>query len=303
MTSEAKEVGEVPTTPKFSCSVIAHRGASAAAPENTLEAVELGVRMDSDMIECDVHLSKDDEVIVIHDKTVDRTTDGKGYVIDFTLSELKELNAKYKGQGGFDNCRIPTLEEWILKVLKGKKIPLIEIKKGKHGIYKGLAEKIYAILRKLKCTTKVIVQSFDFEYLKILHKLDSKLVLHALSDVPQIHHDLLKTVKEFGAKSVNVHHLGASKSFCDSMHKNGLKVMVYTVDSPGLMLKLLKNGVDGIITNKPDLLNSVIKNPSAYEAVWDEYSWFGLVVTIAGSSILLATAYSFITRYRHRHLN
>lgn len=122
-------------TGKFPIMVIAHRGFSGQAPENTLASFQKAVELGSDMIELDVRFSKDGQVVVIHDDTIDRTTNGRGKVADYTLKELKQFDAGSWFAPQFSGERIPTLKE-VLELVKGKVLVNIEIKDESPGQYK-----------------------------------------------------------------------------------------------------------------------------------------------------------------------
>jgi glycerophosphoryl diester phosphodiesterase len=139
--------------------VIAHRGASGYAPENTVSAFKKAIMMKADMIEFDVHLTKDGKVVLMHDKTVDRTTDGKGKVKEMTLKELKKLDAGLWFDKKFKGEKIPTLEK-VLKKFKGKILFNIEIKS------EGTEEEIVRLIKKYKLEKDVMVSSFNHQFLK-----------------------------------------------------------------------------------------------------------------------------------------
>uniref|UniRef100_A0A7S2XDJ8 GP-PDE domain-containing protein n=1 Tax=Lotharella oceanica TaxID=641309 RepID=A0A7S2XDJ8_9EUKA len=272
--------------------VIAHRGASHEAPENTLDAVNAALIPGVDMVECDVHMTKDGQVVVIHDATVDRTTNGRGAVEDHTMEQISKLNAN-NGNDEYEWCKVPTLAEWLKLVLNGEKIPLIELKPGKTGPYKGMAAKVYQIIRKAGASRKAVFQSFEHSYLEELRKMDSKIKLHTLYVFPQINLNVIGTNKAIGSESVNVYHGAANRAFTQAMHQHGFKVMVYTVDAPGRMLKMIKNGVDGIITNKPALLIDVINHPEKY-TIDTDYTWTMAGVAMVG--MFLIAAWCFFPR-------
>ena len=125
--------------------IYGHRGASAHAPENTLEAFALSMEMGAEGFELDVHMSKDGELVVIHDETVDRTTDGTGFVRNLTLQQLKELDASASMEG-FKNCRIPTLREVFTLVQDTNHIVNVEIKTDECD-YPGIEEKCLALAK------------------------------------------------------------------------------------------------------------------------------------------------------------
>src|SRR5690606_9559351 len=147
---------------KFPVMVIAHRGFSGAAPENTLAAFRKGIEIGSDMIELDVHLSRDGELVVIHDETLERTTNGKGRVADNTLMELKDLDAGSSFAPQFSGEKIPTLIE-VIELAKGRVLVNIEIKNPTHQRYSitELAEKTLREVKKAGMIDKFIFSSFN----------------------------------------------------------------------------------------------------------------------------------------------
>jgi glycerophosphoryl diester phosphodiesterase len=147
---------------------VAHRGASGYAPENTQAAFQKGLELGADFLEFDVHLSKDGELIIIHDDKLNRTTNGKGLVKDLTLAELKELDAGGTFDATFIGEKIITLDE-LLDEFYGKIGLLIEIKKS--HLYPGIEEKVVALLEEYGDLSIIIVQSFDVESMRKVHSL------------------------------------------------------------------------------------------------------------------------------------
>lgn len=154
--------------------IIAHRGSKGTHPENTLEAIEEAVRVGSDGIEIDVHLSLDKEIIVIHDETVDRTTDGNGKVQDLTLMELKNLDAGNWFAPEYSNCRIPTLKEvfYFLEEIDYKGLVNIELKTDCYS-YPGIEEKVIAFVAEKNWSFTVEYSSFNYQTLIRLKRVDS----------------------------------------------------------------------------------------------------------------------------------
>ncbi|KAA3440664.1 glycerophosphodiester phosphodiesterase [Rufibacter hautae] len=241
--------------------VIAHRGAAGLAPENTLAAVKKGLETQADFIEIDVHQSKDGEVVVIHDPTVDRTTNGTGRVADLTLAELKKLDAGIKLDSAFAGERIPTLAQ-VLRAVKGKKKLLIELKKGEEDYYPGLEEKTIQLIRENRAEEWCVLQSFYDPILDRIWKADfviptQKLIVGKIPFLPVfIDHEL-----KFGgfdryseATAINVHRHFASKAFITSLHNQGFKTFIWTEDDPKNIQKLFQMGADGVMTNHPELI-------------------------------------------------
>lgn len=211
------------------------------------------------MVELDVHLTKDREVVVIHDETLERTTSGKGKVLNHTLSELKKLDAGAWFTPEFSGEKIPTLEE-VLQSLKGKVQINIEIKNG-PVYYEGIEERVLAIVSKNSMLDQVIISSFDHFCLKRIKELCPDLPTGRVVKLGVLYvARLLKPEKI--AQSVGASGLHVNKSYLtpDLLHRArqyGLKVLVWTVNEPEQMQSFREMGVDGIVTNFPDKLKAV----------------------------------------------
>lgn len=229
--------------------VVAHRGASGYAPENTLAAVKLATEMKADMTEFDVYKSKDGVIVVMHDETVNRTTNGKGKIEEMTLKELQTLDAGSKYDKKFAGEKIPTLEE-IIKLAKGKILLNIEIKGA--GCEKG----IVGLVKKYGMQDKVLVSSFHHEYLQTVKELNPDIRTGALVNFSP---DIQKIVSEIKADALNIMWLGFNEKVFKEAKDNGLAVFVWTVNDETGMKKMVEAGVDGIITNYPDRAVSVLE--------------------------------------------
>lgn len=241
--------------------VIAHRGFSAAAPENTLPAFRLGLAAGADLVELDYHHTKDNELAVIHDFTLDRTTSATNRwsrkdlkVADFTWPELRDLDAGAWFGGGYAGTRLLRLEE-ALEVIQAGGVTLIERKAGP-------AKDCVELIRRKSLLNRVVVQSFDWEYLADYHRLEPAQVLgglgpwgsyrgQKLSDEdkwlsPRWVDEAIKT----GVRAI-VWNRQVRREGLESAHARGLKVWVYTIDEAAVANQLLDLGVDGIICNNP----------------------------------------------------
>jgi glycerophosphoryl diester phosphodiesterase len=238
---------------------IAHRGASSYAPENTQSAFRKGLELGADFLECDVHLSKDGMLIIMHDETVDRTTDGKGFIKDMTLEELKRLDAGRKFGDAFEGEKIITLDEF-LDEFYGKIGLIIEIKKPK--LYPGIEEKVVALLEKYDDLSNIIIQSFDVESMRKTHGLLPDVQIAVLMKPSAL---LLSTKKIEDLTSfatyINFNISYTNKWLVDQVHKYDGKVLVWSKKDHLLIAKAFQYGVDGIITdfskwptNDPNLL-------------------------------------------------
>lgn len=236
--------------------IIAHRGASAYAPENTLAAFELGIKQKADLIEDDYQLTKGGKLIVIHDGTLDRTTDavkkwgGKKIAVrSKTLTELRQLDAGSWKDPKFADQKLPTFNEATLTMLKGS-MPLLERKSGS-------AEQTLADLKEIDAVEKVVVQAFDWTFLRRLHKLEPKIVLGALGG-GKIPPPKVRVIKRSGASVIGWSHKDLDAETIDRLHDAGLRVWAYTADHEKDIKRLVKIGIDGIITNRPDTTRKVV---------------------------------------------
>jgi glycerophosphoryl diester phosphodiesterase len=243
--------------------VIAHRGYSHLAPENTLPAFRLAKAAGADLVELDYYHTKDNKLVVIHDATLDRTTDAtnrwggaKIRVESKTLAELQTLDAGSWFNPPYPNTKLPSLNEALEEIQNGG-ITLIERKEGD-------AASCVALLKEKNLVNALIVQAFDWSYLSNFHTLCPEQVLGALGP-PKIKGRTLKDdekklspawideAKKCGARIV-VWNKEVTKETIAYAHKVGLEVWVYTIDDPTLATGLLDLGVDGIITNNTSII-------------------------------------------------
>ncbi len=221
---------------------IGHRGASRAFPENTLAAFRAACDAGADMCELDVQLSRDGAVVVIHDDTVDRTTNGRGAVAELTLAELKSLDA---GRGE----RIPTLEE-VFATTAGRCGLNVELK------IPGLEPQVAEIMRKYDAIETSMVSSFDWGALEAMRTIAPEIRAGVLAEKKP--ERMLEAAARLHAYAVNPRFDLATPDFCIAAHARGFKVLVWTVDRPEQMRALIDAGVDGIMTNYPDRMRSVL---------------------------------------------
>jgi glycerophosphoryl diester phosphodiesterase len=229
---------------------IAHRGASGNFPENTVCAFRAAIDAGAEMCELDVQLSRDGAIVVIHDETVERTTDGKGEVAELTLEELKRLDAgaKFKG-GAVKGERIPTLDE-VFSATSGKCGLNIELKAG------GLEHQVAQIMQARNALADSIVSSFDWEYLKNIQQLHFNIRVGLLAEEKPV--DLMMNAVAMRAHSINPRWDMVTSDLCKAAHERGLKVYTWTVDADARMRALIACGVDGIMTNYPERLRKVV---------------------------------------------
>lgn len=233
---------------------IAHRGASGYAPENTFAAYFLALKMKADYLEIDVQMSRDGELVLIHDKTVERTTDGNGLVSEKTLHELKELDAGGWFSEEFKNERIPTLPE-VFATFRTKVGFLIELKY--PSLYPGVEEKLARTLESFRLaeSDKIIVQSFDEKAVQRIKKRLPKISVGVLVkySIWGISSAKLKEISAY-ATYVNPNRSLITKKLVKRIHKNGMKVTPYAVYRKKTIQSFYNLGVDGIICDYPDLV-------------------------------------------------
>ncbi len=245
--------------------VIAHRGYSMIAPENTIPAFELGITAAADLIELDYFVSKDGVAMCIHDRTLDRTTnvieawgvEGKR-VSDYSVRALKTLDVGSWFHESFAGLQMPTLIESLDAIQAGGGLTLIERKEGK-------AADLVQIIRQRNLINQVAVQSFDWGFLKEVHEMLPQLLLGALGpnrvhqgrDVPREERELSPYWVDEAMKA-GVRVIGWNRQVNPEAvayaHRKGIKIWIYTVNDAELASELLEMGVDGIITDNPSLI-------------------------------------------------
>lgn len=230
--------------------VWAHRGCRREAPENTLPAFALALGLGVDGVEFDVQLTADGVPVVIHDETVDRTTNGTGAVVGFALEQLRELDAS-AGFQGFDGVRIPTLDE-VLDLLAPSGLALnIELKNSDED-YPGLEEKVLAAVEARGIADQVVLSSFNHYSLKRLQRLG------ASSPLGMLYTDPLYRPWRYAAKlGVAAIHPPVryvyGKGFVRRTHAAGLAVRPWVVNGRRHLARMLRIGVDAVFTDTPRL--------------------------------------------------
>lgn len=227
--------------------IFAHRGASGYEPENTLEAFALAVEQGADGIELDVQLSKDGQMVIIHDEDIDRVCNGTGWVKDYTLDELKcfEVSAPDGKKG-----RIPTLRE-VLELVKPSGIKVnIELKTGIFW-YPELERMAVEEVRYQGMEDRVIYSSFNhYSIQKLKEYAPDAETAYLYSDVIL---DVTEYAKKTGVKGIHpaIYHM-VMADFLREYKESGLKIRVWTVNEKEHLEKLIRAGVDAVITNYPD---------------------------------------------------
>lgn len=235
--------------------IIGHRGAAGHAPENTMASFWLAHEFGAHAVELDTTLSKDGELVVIHDDTLDRTTDGKGAVSEMTVKELKQYDAGRWYHPRFEGERIPTLEEVLLQ-LPEHFIVDIEIKGSSDG---KLEERLAQLLVQCNRVETVFVCSFRHKSLHYLKRLlpEVKVGLGYTADV--VDHIVFANNFTLPLYSLHPHHALIGLHEIRAAVEQNIEVYPYTVNDPETMKALIAAGASGIITDYPDRMHELLK--------------------------------------------
>lgn len=233
-----------------------HRGASGYAPENTLEAFQLAVEMEADGVELDVQLSKDGELVVIHDESIDRVSNGKGLVKDYYLHELKGINFN-NSHSGYEFVTIPTLEE-VFCLLKDTGLCInVELKTGRF-FYEGIEEKVLKLAERMQMENRIIYSSFNHYTLVKIKNLNRE------AKIGFLYTDGIYEVSEYcrtlGADAIHppVNNL-KFPDLIESCKEFGINMHVWNIRDEDINM-CCDVGVDAVITNYPDRTRAIIKN-------------------------------------------
>lgn len=216
---------------------VGHRGAKAYEPENTLRSFKKAIELGVDAVELDVRRTKDERIVVVHDANVDKTTNGEGLVNELTLEQIKQFVAE-KGE------KIPTLEEALDFLDKKVKI-LVELKET------GFEKKVLSLIHEKGLVKNVVIVSFMEEALKKARELDNE-VETGLIYIR--HKDPIEAALELKASYLLSFYRFTHTSNVQKAHEKGLKVIVWTINKQEEVSEYMKKGVDGIASDRPDIL-------------------------------------------------
>ena len=245
--------------------IIAHRGSSYLAPENTLASVMLGWDNDAD-VEIDVYLTKDNRIVVIHDKSTKRTGDKDLKVSETNLQELRKVDVGRFKSEEFAGEKIPVLDEVIATIPAGRKL-YVEIKCGPEIL--PFLEKVIDDTGK---RSQIVIIAFGFETIAAAKKRMPDIGAYWLKGTDKdkatnkyIPHGtgLVEKVRSCGLDGLDVHYAGVTKEFAEAVKSAGLKLYVWTVDDPADAIRLADLKVDGITTNRPEWLRERLEAASA----------------------------------------
>jgi glycerophosphoryl diester phosphodiesterase len=238
--------------------IIAHRGASAHAPENTMAAFQRAVELGAPFIETDLHLTRDARFVAIHDKTLQRTTNGQGAVQENTLADLRKLDAGLWFDRRFSGELIPTLDEILAFGREHDVVFYLEIK---YEAAWGMHHALVAALQAAEALARTMVISFDPRTLRSVRELDASIMIGLLSERDE--GDLVETALEIGARQICPRHDAMTRALVDRAHEADLHVVTWTVNERTEMHAAIAAGVDGMMTDVPDRLRAVIEDLGA----------------------------------------
>lgn len=237
--------------------IIAHRGWSAKAPENTLAAFRLAIELGVDGLELDVHMTRDGHVVICHDETLDRTTNGSGLIAERTLDEIRRLDAGSWFSPDYAGEPVPTLRELLETVARSSWRGLINVEL-KTGVvlYPGIEKAVADLLREHELSRFALISSFNHYALAEIKRIDPELETAILYSEGL--YEPWAYAARFGCRTLHPVHFAAPAPIVQGAHAHGVKVNVWTVDQPERARALAEAGVDGIITNRPDVVRAAV---------------------------------------------
>jgi glycerophosphoryl diester phosphodiesterase len=218
--------------------VVGHRGAAGVMPENTLKGFRYAIELGVDYVECDLHVSRDGQMVVMHDTTVDRTTNGQGAIRDLTFARLRTLDAG-------DGETVPTLDE-VLETVRDEVHLLIELKG--RGTGRGAVE----VVRGHGMVDDVTFSSFDLDRLAAVRALGDELRVRAILPEPTPFE--LARAAALNAVGIDVRYTNVSLRVVEAAHDMGLDVLAWNPDTWPEQQAMIGLGVDGVSSNRPDVL-------------------------------------------------
>ncbi len=237
--------------------IIGHRGVPSKAPENTLASFRTALALGVDGIETDVQATKDGELIICHDETLDRTTSGHGWIINHTLKEIRELSAGAWFSSKYAAEKVPTLREFLELVQNQNVLINLEIKNSIIP-YPGIEKQILNLISDYQLAHRVIISSFNHYSLLTCKELAPAIPTAILYECHLF--NPWEYAEKLGASAIHPYFPSLSSALVHAMQNHHLIVNPYTVDHPQDIEKMVNFGVNGIITNYPDRIQAVLKN-------------------------------------------
>ncbi len=233
--------------------IVAHRGNSSVAPENTLAAIKSAIAVGADSVEIDVHATKDGEIIVMHDDTVNRTTNGTGSISRMTLEEIRELDAGSKKSTRYKGEQVPTLREVLLET-KGKANLIIELKQV------GIEEKVINLVNELGMENEVAIISFYAEAVRKVTQIAPEIPAAILIGSAANHYEIERIAKAANTKILDLNYSLITKTTAAYFLDRGYALWAWTVDNTKTMEQLKEKGVTVITTNVPAQAISTLRS-------------------------------------------
>lgn len=237
--------------------IIAHRGFSAQAPENTLAAFTRAIAARADGIELDVHLSRDGRLVVCHDPTLERTTNGEGPIAAHTWEALRRLDAGSWFSREFAGEPLPSLEEVAALVAEGSWTGILNVELATMvAPYEGIEAAVVRLLREHDLVGRAVISSFNHTSLVEVRRLDGEVATACLLAARLLHAP--RYVQELGCRAVHAHALSLTPEYVASFHAAGIAVRAWGADSPALLRRAQAAGADGVIVDDPDEARRVL---------------------------------------------
>ncbi|WP_342028666.1 glycerophosphodiester phosphodiesterase [Oceanobacillus limi] len=236
--------------------VIAHRGASKYAPENTLPAFKLAEDMGAEGIETDIQLTKDNVPVLIHDENVKRTTNGTGLVKDYTFHQLKQLDAGSWYSQTYSGVSILSLEEFLQWAVYKPLYLNIELKNNKIE-YKNIESIVFEMLQHFQLVNRSTISTFNPNSIKRMKKFRSEVEIAFLTS--RRYKNVVQLTKEIGGNALHVKYRLLQQRLVEKCHQENMAIRVYTINKAPRMINCIKQGCDGIITDVPNIAKQVRK--------------------------------------------
>lgn len=247
----------------YQSKIISHRGANRYAPQNTMPAFRRSLDLGVDGFETDVHVSKDGHIVICHNYDVNATSNGMGRISSMTLAQLRELDFGSYYSSAFRNTKIPVLSEFLELVNKSDiSIMNIELKSPRER-ETGIVKKTIDAVKEYGLFDRLLISSFDPALLVECKQIDPACKTGFLYSPNTVYNNFrwlhpISYAKSIGADALHPMYIYVNRSYVKMAHKAGLAVNVWTCDSTRIIKKMLRCGVDGIITDNPDRVKSII---------------------------------------------
>jgi glycerophosphoryl diester phosphodiesterase len=254
--------------------VVGHRGASGYAPETTIASYRMAIQMGANYVEADVHRSKDGVFVAIHDSDISRTTNGKGFVADHTLAELKALDAgswfnkafPEKARPDYSGLRVPTLQEVMdvaqesnaglfIEIKDPERYPPLAVSYQQSAV--SLESALLSLIHSSPIANRTRVLSFSADSLRRIKELDASVPTVFL--VAKSNENPVQATLDIPADELGILHTRATPALVEEAHQSGILISVWTVDQPEDMKRMIAMGVDRITTNYPDRLIRLLR--------------------------------------------